>query len=505
MTNNRRKVAFFTKDFSIGGIEKVFLEYANALAERDFDIYFIVLLDTGSLSDKLSKKVTKVVLHVDWLRQSFFRMAPAIKQHQIDYVISGAERENTVAVISNYLTGGRAKVITSQHNYMDIEASSILHNHILPWILRHSHHTFAVSYGIRDMLLEMGITENKIDVLIIDEAHRVPDSANTYNDKRMYYKGNGNGDEVHNPLSQITSLIYCSKVTVFFIDDKQATKSKELGESTKIEKIANNYHDQIIKEIDAFKKSKNYQRFGVCLNHVKSTFNGKVNVLVDTLNTQFRCIGGDRFVSWLDEVLYKQSNQIKIRLTQADLTNYDFRIFDNPIDLYDIIKSKDDPQNKKTARLCAGWCWPWGLDADANGDLKKEVDLSSLGFNFAMPWETQNGIRGLKKTYKDKYAPDTNSWPSHPMGINQVGCIYTAQGFEFDYVGVILGPDIRYDNQKDCLVCDRNENKESVMTPKTADVLIRNIYRVLMTRGKYGCYIFCCDPNVAKYFKRFII
>lgn len=347
--------------------------------------------------------------------------------------------------------------------------------------------------------------ENEIDVLIVDEAHRVPESANTYRDKGKYYKGNGDGYEVYNPLSQITSLIYCSKVTVFFIDDKQATKSRELGESRKIARIAENYSRQLISEIEKFKIGKNGFR-SACLNYVKSTYKNQVTVKTESLETQFRCIGGTKFVAWLDEVLYNNAQNINLKLTKSDLDNYDFRIFDDPSKLYDHIKSLNIPAKKQTARLCAGWCWPWGIETDENGDLKKEVDLTEFGYSFAMPWETQKGIRGLKKEYKGgRYAPDTNSWPSHPMGINQIGCIYTAQGFEFDYVGVIIGPDLIYDEKNDRLKCKRERNEERAMTDITANILIRNIYRVLMSRGKYGCYIYCCDPKVSDYFKRFMI
>jgi DUF2075 family protein len=120
-----------------------------------------------------------------------------------------------------------------------------------------------------------------------------------------------------------------------------------------------------------------------------------------------------------------------------------------------------------------------------------------------MPWETKKAP--TQEPYKSMYAPTTNSWASHPMGINQVGCVYTAQGFEFDYVGVILGPDIEYDASHDRLRCIPKNNKKNRVSEKNGDILIRNIYRVLMSRGKYGCYIYCCDPKVADYFKRFMV
>ena len=365
---------------------------------------------------------------------------------------------------------------------------------------------------MRDLVLDIldfrpyNYNENEIDVLIVDEAHRLSYNANTYRDKK-YYDGDikGNRHEVYNPLNQTLSLIYCSKVTVFFIDDKQATKSQELGVSKMIVDIAKNYKKGINQTINHFGNSKEVRNESLridCLKHIKNVYDGEVNVIEQTLETQFRCNGGDSFIAWLDDVLYKPNNEIK----KYKPEDYDFRIYNDPTMLYKDIKELNDYENHISARLCAGWCWPWGLETDGNGDLIKEVNLSEFGFNFAMPWETQKGIKGLKKEYKGgRYAPDTNSWASHPMGINQIGCVYTAQGFEFDYVGVIIGPDLIYDTNIDGLSCVREKNMEKQMTPSTANNLIRNIYRVLMSRGKYGCYIFCCDPKVAEYFKRFMI
>lgn len=387
--------------------------------------------------------------------------------------------------------------------------------------------------------------ESAIDLLLVDEAHRVAEKANDQTDGNytvnVECEGEGN---VHSPLSQTLSLIYCSKVTVFFIDDKQATESSEIGASDKILKIAKNYSSSIKSDLAKFEKeqrkreqdypierkkldeeksrldknadslsqeelAKLYQawdkkdrklereikwKYGV--QHVRSTTN-EVHCEDYTLETQCRCLGGDKFVAWLDEVLYKAPQSINLYLKKDD---FNFKIFDNPSDLYDRIKQLNDPSHNITARLCAGWCWPW-VDKQVDrqtGDLKKEVQIG----DFCMPWETKQAPR--QEPYKSMYAPDTNSWASHPMGINQVGCVYTAQGFEFDYVGVILGPDIEYDAEHDCLRCIPKNNKKNRVSEKNGDTLIRNIYRVLMSRGKYGCYIYCCDPKVSEYFKRFM-
>ena len=387
--------------------------------------------------------------------------------------------------------------------------------------------------------------ENELDLLLIDEAHRVAENNNS--DKTGRYsvevecEGKGNP---YCPLNQTISLIYCSKVTVFFIDDHQAVKSSEVGKSRIIIEKAKNYQEEIKKDIAKFIKGqeRREQRKKVledekslldqnlsnlsqqelakreklniklnqlerelgwsnCLQHVQINTQMRVDVLEPLeLKTQFRCSGGDKFVAWLDDVLYKAPTSINLILKKDD---FNFKIFDNPSDLYESIRNLNDPNKNITARLCAGWCWPWDNHADSNGDLKKEVNLTRWGFNFSMPWETKDHIIGLNAEYRGSYAPDTNSWASHPMGINQVGCIHTAQGFEFDYVGVIIGPDLVYDESNDCLKCIARENQEGQVTDKNADSLVRNIYRVLMSRGKKGCYIYCCDSKVKEYFERF--
>ncbi|MBA7555906.1 hypothetical protein ES705_48598 [subsurface metagenome] len=147
----------------------------------------------------------------------------------------------------------------------------------------------------------------------------------------------------------------------------------------------------------------------------------------------------------------------------------------------------------KTARLTAGFCWDWSKELDENGQLVKDVKIG----NFEMPWETHGNItppKGYVRWYE---------WAYKPEGIKQVGCIYTAQGFEFDYIGVIVGPDLKYDKQNDCLIADRECTKDPVLkrSKDKFDEYVRNIYRVLMSRGIKGCYVYFVDKNVEKYFK----
>jgi DUF2075 family protein len=91
--------------------------------------------------------------------------------------------------------------------------------------------------------------------------------------------------------------------------------------------------------------------------------------------------------------------------------------------------------------------------------------------------------------------PHKDRWATDPRGINQAGCVYTAQGLEFDWVGVIIGPDLRFDGNR--VVTDRAMSKERSLErcdDATADRIIRNIYKILLTRGLKGTIIYACDP-----------
>lgn len=110
---------------------------------------------------------------------------------------------------------------------------------------------------------------------------------------------------------------------------------------------------------------------------------------------------------------------------------------------------------------------------------------------------------------------NSTTWAIDQNSVNEIGCIHTAQGLEFDYAGVIIGNDLRYENNK--VITDVKEraktdqsikgiNKLSRENPeqanKIADEIIKNTYRTLMTRGQKGCYIYCTDKSLSDYLKK---
>ncbi len=290
---------------------------------------------------------------------------------------------------------------------------------------------------------------NDLDVLLVDEAHRITLSPN-----HQYTK-----PENRTNMTMVDTLIKCAKVTVFFIDDKQAIRSQEIGSTAMIRNAASN--------------------FGASIYETE-------------LYSQFRCNGSDNYLNWLDQIMYNK--QITSHFKSEE---FDFKIFDNPQDLYNAIKEQND-KNGQTARLCAGFCWPWSDKTDENGDLLKEVKIGS----FAMPWETKDTIKPRPKGYVQWY-----EWAYKPEGIKQVGCIYTAQGFEFDYIGVIVGKDLRYDKETGVLYTDITATKDPTLkrSKEGFDDYVRNIYRVLMSRGMKGCYVYFCDNDVAEYFQQMML
>ena len=372
--------------------------------------------------------------------------------------------------------------------------------------------------------------DGEVQALLIDEAHRIGNSANFMTDSQ----------EETTYLSQTISLLYCSQVCVFFIDDKQAIKTSEVGTSKKIRYAAEHYHEIQRKEKESFlneieKKKRSLDKklkeecdlrlkqpyiketeFHEAYNKIKdkitelnmaidkersvldvcNQFNGKIRIVEMELKSQFRCNGSDNYLDWLDEVLYKNGSEVQTSFSDKD---YDFQMFDSPQALYEKIK-KLDQQKANSARLAAGYCWKWSTTLAPNGDLKKDVVIG----DFRMPWETNN-VRA-KKEFKDRYASSADTWAVEPAGINQIGCVFSIQGLEIDYIGVIIGPDLAYDKKNDCLIAvpGMNVDQKAGNKPEEYDRHVRNIYRVLMSRGKKGCFVYCCNKEVKDFLKRML-
>ena len=207
------------------------------------------------------------------------------------------------------------------------------------------------------------------------------------------------------------------------------------------------------------------------------------------LESQFRCNGSDGYLAWLD-------NTLQIRETandRLDTNDYDFRIFDNPSDLHELIQLKNKDKNK--ARMVAGYCWKW--------ISKKQPNLKDIV------------IGDYKATWN--LVEDGQGWIIKPESVSEVGCIHTSQGLEVDYVGVIVGPDLVV--RDGCVITDHKErasedksihgwkklykeNPDGTVT--RLDSITKNTYRTLMTRGQKGCYVYFTDDETRRFFESLI-
>lgn len=286
--------------------------------------------------------------------------------------------------------------------------------------------------------------KNKLDCLVVDEAHRL-------NEKSGLYQNKGE--------NQIKEIINAAKFSIFFIDENQKVTLKDIGSEDLIKKFANDLGAGIY------------------------TFD---------LDSQFRCNGSDGYLAWIDRIL-------EIRYTanfDIDGFDYDFRVFDNPNELRNLIEEKNKINNK--SRIVAGYCWEW-----PTGNTRKDTNYHEIQIpekNFEISWNLDSG---------EDFAIGSSS-------VNEAGCIHTVQGLEFDYVGVIVGSDMRYENGH--IITDYTKRAKSDnslkginkiakeqgrdVANKIADKIIKNTYRTLMTRGMKGCYIYCVDKNLNEYIKK---
>jgi len=286
---------------------------------------------------------------------------------------------------------------------------------------------------------------NSVDILICDEAHRIRDTSNNRFTKK----------EKQSKLKQIEELLNVAKVVVFFIDDDQVVRPNEVGS----------------------------------VRHIKDyAIRNNCNIFEYQLEIQFRCGGSEAFVNWVDNTLdIKKTPNI---IWSKD-ESFDFKIFESPGEVEEAIMEK--AREGYSARMTAGFCWKWS-EPDKDGKLVDDIIIG----DFKRPWNAKPDSRRLAPGI-----PKSNLWATDPNGLNQVGCIYTAQGFEFDYAGVIFGKDLVYDFDKQEWVSDKKCSADTVVKgskDKFTD-LVKNTYRVLLSRGLKGCYVYFMDKDTERFVK----
>jgi DUF2075 family protein len=253
-----------------------------------------------------------------------------------------------------------------------------------------------------------------------------------------------------NGENQVKECINASLFTVFLIDENQQITTKDIGSVNEIRKWAFALGSRVIMNDDT------------------------------VLRSQFRCNGSDQYIQLVDNILQLGE---PVDVDFSDL-NFDIRVFDDPCAMRNALRDLNAVNNK--ARMVAGYCYDWNVK-----NRRGNVDIS-LKNGFEAQWNLEG----------DKV------WAINPRSFEQVGCIHTAQGLEFDYVGVLIGRDLRYDPSTGRVITDptqisRDDKSSGIRSasPAVAERLIKNTYKTLLTRGQKGCFIFCEDEGMGEYIK----
>ena len=255
--------------------------------------------------------------------------------------------------------------------------------------------------------------------------------------------------------NQIKEIINASKVSVFFIDEDQIVTTKDFGSIDEIRKQAELLGSKI-HQGDDFK-----------------------------LTSQFRCNGSDGYIAFLDYVLGIRETAN----TEGFDIDYDFLVYDDPVQMREDLRNKNLIFNK--SRMIAGYCYEWITKNNNNPNIY-DIELEN---GFKAKWNFSS----------------TSTWAIDEDSFEQVGCIHTSQGLEFDYVGIIIGQDMVYRNGK--VVTDFTKRAKTDASLKgikssknytLADRIIRNTYKTLLSRGQKGCYVYCEDEALREYLRHIV-
>ncbi|GAB2975022.1 DUF2075 domain-containing protein [Streptomyces pseudoechinosporeus] len=284
----------------------------------------------------------------------------------------------------------------------------------------------------------MTTEKNTLDVLICDEAHRIREtSANRYT-PAAHRTGR----------PQIEELIDVARVPVFLLDEHQVVRPGEMGTVAEIKAAA--------------------ARKGIACHVVP-------------LESQFRCGGSDAYLRWVVRLLGLEPGG---PVTWDPDDRMRLLVAESPEEMEAFLDSRRD--QGYGARMSAGYCWTWSPEPKPGQPLPLDVVIGD--------WERPWNLRGERSV---SGAPPSALWATDPAGFGQIGCVYTAQGFEYDWSGVIIGPDLLW--RGDRWVTDRTASKDPVFKKSTPDAdvdrLIRNTYKVLLTRGMVGTVVYSTDPE----------
>lgn len=303
------------------------------------------------------------------------------------------------------------------------------------------------------------LNENaKYDLLIVDEAHRLNRFSTQANGNvfKMYRDNNralyGESDKEGDQHNQLDWMRTCSKNLVLLLDPTQAVRpadmSSKVWESVIAESITNKLYFQLHSQM-----------------RMKLSEIDKYKALIDALF-------GDRPIEESDV---------------PDFSGYDFRIFTNFKEMHEALTRREEEYG--LSRMVAGYAWPWISKGDKSDSAPYDFELDGV----SMRWNRT-----------------VESWVHSPTAFQEVGSIHTIQGYDLNYAGVIIGADVELDesgkyrvnknNYHDKRGKANNKVANEKTTPERLRRYVANIYKVLLTRGIRGTYIYAEPSGLAERF-----
>lgn len=301
--------------------------------------------------------------------------------------------------------------------------------------------------------LEESKSHGKYDLLIVDEGHRLKTRKNGGNFNlrdNMQFKSWCNRFKLDSQeASELDLLMKCSKNLIIFRDEKQTVRAADIG-------------------------TKQFNNTVSKANRKESSFE---------LTTQWRCEGGKDYTDYVRSIMTCTAPSF------LKVLNYDFKLYDDVDRMIEDIKKLDEEHD--ICRVAAGFAWDWVTKKKPVAKFPDLFDIEIDG-------------------HKYRWNSPIDNWIYSDNAINEIGCIHSVQGFDLNYLGVIIGEDIKYDEEKGCIVSDiRNYRDPLGKTGLTRDPdalrdYLVNIYSTLMTRGIKGTYVYVCDPALREYMSQFI-
>lgn len=289
--------------------------------------------------------------------------------------------------------------------------------------------------------------ENKVDVVIVDEAHLLLTQG------KQSYRGK----------NQLEDLLERAKLVVIVFDENQILSTEQYWEKDKLEK-----YTQICKE------NKNFIE----------------------LKCQMRIDSDQKTVDWIRNFIDNKT----IDDIPKDSKGYDLRIFKDPEKMEKEIIKRNSDKNMGLSRMVATYDWDYSQKNSPNNKNWKVT----IG-NWSMPWNFEI-LKKLDRKTKKSINANSLAWAEHPETIKEIGSTFSVQGFDLNYVGVIIGPSVGFKDGKVIFKPENSKNKKAVQNRTLSsgekqsfgEDLLKNELNVLLTRGVKGLYIYAVDADLQR-------